>query len=55
MPAYAGLPFLGLLLIAAYLVDRKTYPNAGLKHWLTLRFRLTVISSVACLLASGAT
>jgi len=55
MPAYAGLPFLALLLIAAYLVDRKTYPNAGLKHWLTLRFRLTVIASVACLLASGAT
>jgi hypothetical protein len=55
MPAYAGLPFLGLLLIAAYLVDRKTYPNVGLKHWLTLRFRLTVVSSVACLLASGAT
>lgn len=55
MPAYAGLPFLGLLLISAYLVDRKTYPHVGLKHWLTLRFRLTVISSLSCLLASGAT
>jgi heme/copper-type cytochrome/quinol oxidase subunit 2 len=55
LPAYAGLPFLAMLLMVAYLVDRKTYPDAGLKHWLTLRFRLTVISCIACLLASGAT
>jgi hypothetical protein len=55
MPAYAGLPYLGFLLIVAYLVDRKTYPHVGLKHWLTLRFRLTLISSLACFLASGTT
>ncbi len=55
MPAYAGLPLLGLLLIVAYGVDRKSYPSAGLKHWLTLRFRLTVVASLSCFLAAGAT
>jgi hypothetical protein len=55
MPAFSGLPFLGFLLITAYLVDRKFYPNAGIKHWLTLRFRLTIISSIACFIAAGAT
>ena len=40
MPAFAGLPLLGLLLIVAYGVDRSSYPSAGLKHWLTLRLRL---------------
>jgi len=55
MPAFSGLPFLGFLLITAYLVDRKFYPHAGIKHWLTLRFRLTIISSIACFIAAGAT
>ena len=55
MPAYAGLPLLGLLLIACYLVDRKTWPEAGLRDWMTLRFRLTVVSTLACLLGAAAT
>ena len=55
MPAYAGLPLLGLLLVACYLVDRKTWPPAGLGEWLTLRFRLTIIATLSCLLAAGAT
>ena len=55
MPAYAGLPLLGVILIVAYAVDRKSYPSAGLKHWLTLRFRLTVVASLSCFLGAGAT
>jgi hypothetical protein len=55
MPAYAGLPVFGLILIACYLVDRKTWPEAGLREWMTMRFRLTVVSTLACLLGAGAT
>jgi len=55
MPAYAGLPVFGLLLIACYLVNRKTWPEAGLREWMTMRFRLTVVSTLACLLGAGAT
>ena len=55
MPAYAGLPVFGLILIACYLVDRKTWPEAGLRDWMTMRFRLTLVSTLACLLGAGAT
>ena len=55
MPAYAGLPVFGLILIACYLVDRKTWPEAGLREWMTMRFRLTLVSTLACLLGAGAT
>mgnify|MGYP003338656104 CR=1 FL=1 len=46
---------LALLLVACYLVDRKTWPEAGLRDWMTMRFRLTVVATVSCLLAAGAT
>jgi hypothetical protein len=55
MPAYAGLPLLAVLLVACYLVDRKTWPEAGLRDWMTMRFRLTVVSTLACLLGAAAT
>jgi hypothetical protein len=55
MPAYAGLPVLGCLLMGCYLVDRKTWPEAGLRDWMTLRFRLTVVSTLSCLLGAAAT
>lgn len=55
MPAYAGLPVLGVLLLACYLVDRKTWPEAGLRDWMTLRFRLTVVATLSCLLGAAAT
>jgi ABC-type amino acid transport system permease subunit len=55
MPAFAGLPLLALLLVAYYLVDRRTWPEAGLRDWMTLRFRLTVVSTFACLLGAAAT
>jgi hypothetical protein len=55
MVPYAALPLLGLLLIACYLVDRKTWPEAGLREWMTLRFRLTLIATLACVLGAAAT
>jgi hypothetical protein len=55
MPAFSGLPFLGFLIVAAYLVDRKSYQHVGLKALLTLRFRLTVVASISCFIAAGAT
>lgn len=54
MPAYAALPWLGLLLLASYLVDRKLFPAAGLDPWLTLRFRLSAGAAACCFLAAGA-
>ena len=55
MPAYAGLPLLALLLVACYLVDRKTWPEAGLRDWMTMRFRLTAVATLSCVIAAGAT
>ena len=43
---------LALLLLACYLVDRKVYPAHGLSHWLTLRFRLTVVASLCCFIGA---
>jgi hypothetical protein len=54
MPPYAGLPWLGMLLIASYLVDRKLFPAIGLGPWLTLRFRLSAGAALSCFLAAGA-
>ncbi|PIT76175.1 DUF3429 domain-containing protein [Limnohabitans sp. B9-3] len=55
MPAFAGLPVLALLLVGCYLVDRKTWPEAGLREWMTMRFRLTVVSVLSCLIGAAAT
>lgn len=53
MPAYAGLVVLGGLLIACYLVDRRSYPALGLAPWLTLRFRLSTVAALSCFLAAA--
>lgn len=54
MPTYAALPLLSLVLVACYAVDRKTYPSAGLSHWLPLRLRLTVVATLSCVLGAAA-
>lgn len=54
MPAYAALPLLGLVLLACYGVDRKTYPGAGLSRWLRLRLQLTLVATLSCLLGAAA-
>jgi len=53
MPPHAGLAALGGLLIGAYLVDRKIYPELGAAGWLKLRFRLTMAASLSCFLAAA--
>jgi hypothetical protein len=54
MPAYAGLAWLGLLLLVCYGVDRRLYTRAGLQRWLTLRFRLSAVAALSCFIAAGA-
>ncbi len=53
MPAYAGLVLQGLLLIACYAFDRRSYPALGAGGWLTLRFRLTAVASLSCFIAAA--
>lgn len=53
-PAYAALPLLGLVLLACYVVDSKTYPAAGLASWLPMRLRLTLVATLSCLLGAAA-
>lgn len=54
MPAYAALPLLGLTLVVCYAVDRKSYPPAGLSQWLPMRFRLTVVAALSCVIGAAA-
>lgn len=54
MPAYAALPLLGLVVVACYAVDSKTYPTAGLASWLPMRLRLTVVATASCVLGAAA-
>ena len=53
MPAYAALPLLGLVVVACYVVDSKTYPAAGLANWLPMRLRLTVVAALSCMLGAA--
>ena len=55
MPAFAGLPLLGFVLIGCYVMDRRTWPAAGLAPWLPMRLQLTLVASLSCFLAAGAT
>ena len=54
MPAPGALPLLGLVIVVCYLVDRRTYPAAGLANWLPLRLRLTVVAALSCVLGAAA-
>ncbi len=54
MPPYAGLAWLGLVLIVCYAVDRRLYAQAGLGVWLKLRFRLSAIAALSCFIGAGA-
>jgi hypothetical protein len=51
----AGLVIAATMLLVCYAVDRRVYPRQGAAGWLTLRFRLTLVASLSCLLgAAGA-
>jgi hypothetical protein len=54
MPAFAGLAWLGFMLIVCYLADRTLYRRIGLEAWLTLRFRLSSIAALSCFIGAGA-
>lgn len=55
MPPHAGLVVQGVMLVLCYLVDRRVYPVQGVGHWLTLRFRLSAVASLACFLGAAGT
>jgi hypothetical protein len=55
MPPGAGLVVEAVALIACYVVDRRVYPRHGMSHWLTLRFRLTVVAAFSCFLGAAGT
>lgn len=55
MPPFAGLPLLGLLAVGCYAVDRRTWSDAGLAHWLPLRFRLTAVATACCVFGAAGT
>lgn len=54
MPPFAGLAWLGFMLVICYLADRSLYARAGLQTWLTLRFRLSAIAALSCFIGAGA-
>jgi Protein of unknown function (DUF3429) len=54
MPPFAGLAWLGFVLVLCYLADRSLYAHAGLQHWLTLRFRLSAVAALSCFVGAGA-
>jgi hypothetical protein len=54
MPPFAGLAWLGFVLVLTYLADRTLYARAGLQRWLTLRFRLSAVASLSCFLGAAA-
>jgi Protein of unknown function (DUF3429) len=55
MPPRAGLVVHGGMLVVCYLVDRRVYAEVGAGRWLLLRFRLSVVASLACFIgAAGA-
>lgn len=47
-----GLLMLVLLLATCYLVDRTIYPRMNLSHWLALRFNLTFVAVLSCILGA---
>ena len=53
MPAYAGLPLLGLIIAACYVVDRRSYPRVGWAAWLPMRLQLTVVAVLSCVLGAA--
>jgi amino acid transporter len=55
MPAYAGLVLLGVMLLVCYSVDRLLYPAHQQAHWLTLRFRLSLVAALSCFIAAAGT
>ncbi len=54
MPPFAGLVWLGLVLVLCYFVDRLLYRRAGIDRWLGLRLQLTIVASLSCFMGASA-
>ena len=54
LPVSMGLPWLAVLLVTCYGVDRKLYASAGLSGWLGLRLQLTSVATLSCLVGAWA-
>ena len=52
MAPWAGLVVLGLLLAVCYAVDSQLYVHCHLQGWLPLRFRLTLVASLSCMVGA---
>lgn len=48
-----GLVLLAVLLCLCYAIDRATYADFRLQHWLSLRLQLTCVAAASCLLAAA--
>jgi len=44
---------LAVLLCLCYAIDRSTYADFRVRHWLTLRLQLTLLAAASCLLAAA--
>jgi hypothetical protein len=44
--------FMAVLLWLCYRVDQQRYPHYRLDSWLPMRFRLTLVASISCLVSS---
>ena len=53
LPVAAALALHTATLSACFLVDRAVYPRHDAEAWLPLRFRLTVIAVLGCILGAG--
>lgn len=54
LPVGMGLPWLAVLLVTCYAVDRTLYASAGLSGWLGLRLQLTSVATLSCLVGAWA-
>jgi len=53
LPARHGLLIHGLMLLMCYVVDRRVYAAHGLRAWLRLRWRLSLVAASCCFVASA--
>jgi len=49
----AGLVLLAVVLALCFAVDRATYAQFGLEHWLRLRLHLSLVAGASCLVAAA--
>ena len=49
-----GLLVHALMLLLCYVVDRRVYAAHGLRAWLSLRWRLSLVAATSCIVAAAA-